>query len=397
MHNTVSEKKRNTSDAVINLLNNIYEAMNDKKYLGAVFLDLSKAFDTVPHDILLKKLEHYGVRGIALQLIESYLTNRKQFVSVNGNKSQTKDITIGVPQGSVLGPLLFLIYINDLPFSTRNMKVILFADDTTLFATNEDLNILRTTMEDDMQLVSEWLIANCLTLNITKTYYIIFTTKDIPDNLQINVGQHILERQNSGKFLGVVLDDKLTFKEHLNTVIAKVSKLVGLLSNLKKIFPLDVIHRLYYSLIYPHLNYCLLAWGSAKQTHIHPLIVLQKRIARVITDSSYYEHSKPLFKELGMLQVDDLYTTQCQAYMYETMKLNKHPEIKEKINTIQTNHSYETRNSELRNNYCRIDTCKQSIIYNTIKSWNILPGNIKNKNSLKLFKDACKQKVISSY
>ena len=167
------QKEKSTNDAVSELLNYVYSAINKKEHLGAVFLDLSKAFDTVCHDILLLKLEHYGIRGTPLKLIESYLSNRHQFVTVSGYKSKTKEINIGVPQGSVLGPLLFLIYINDLRLSTRNMKSILFADDTTLFTSHSDIITLTKIMSDDLALVRKWLIANKLTLNINKTYYII--------------------------------------------------------------------------------------------------------------------------------------------------------------------------------------------------------------------------------
>ena len=264
------------------MLNNIYNATNRKEHFGAIFLDLSKAFDTVPHNVLLLKLEHYGIRGTPLKLLKSYLSNRHQFVTVSGHKSQTKEVSIGVPQGSVLGPLLFLIYINDLPQSTKNMKSILFADDTTLFTSHRDIHTLSKNMSDDLTMVKEWLIANCLTLNINKTYYMLFTTRSVPDDIRVMNGELTLERRLSGKFLGVTLDDKLTFKEHINATKAKVSKLVGLLYRLKNMFPLEVLHTLYYSLIYPHLTYCILAGGSANPTFTYPLIMLQKRICRIL-------------------------------------------------------------------------------------------------------------------
>ena len=390
-------KKKSTSDAVNEFLSKVYKAMSDKKYLGAVFLDLSKAFDTVNHDILLKKLEHYGIRGLALNLLKSYLTNRKQYVTVDGNKSQTQEMTIGVPQGSVLGPLLFLIYINDLPLSIKKMNAILFADDTTLFTSHSDLNTLSKNMSDDLQMVSEWLIANQLTLNISKTHYIIFSTREVPNNLQITIGQHTLERQKSGKFLGVILDEKLTFKEHISAITVKVSKVVGLFYRLKNLFPLDVIYKLYYSLVYPHLNYCILAWGSAKQTFLNPLVILQKRICRIITGSPYYAHSGPLFQQLKLLRVDDLYLLQCQLYMYSTLVLNKYPDFKDNIMALQQHHNYHTRCVMLRNVFCRIEVCKQSLLHNTIHAWNLLTEDVKNINMINSFKNACKLQILRRY
>ena len=148
---------------------------------------------------------------VALRLLESYLSNRKQFVAADGVQSSTLNITIGVPQGSVLGPLLFLVYINDLPRSTTKLNSILFADDTTLYTSHEDALNLANTLSEELLKVSKWLIDNCLTLNISKTYYVIFGLRYVPNNASVSIGQHVLDKQRTGKFLGVILDDKLTF------------------------------------------------------------------------------------------------------------------------------------------------------------------------------------------
>ena len=323
-------KNMSTNDAVNNLLDNIYKAMDEKEYLGAVFIDLSKAFDTVPHNLLLKKLEHYGIRGNALNIIESYLNDRKQFVSLEGTKSTMKEIKIGVPQGSVLGPLLFLIYINDLPNAVNNVKSILFADDTTMFARNKDIYELCNTISDDMLLVKEWLIANRLTLNANKSYYIIFSLKKVPNNLRVTIGDHVLDRKTEGKFLGVILDEKLSFSDHIHLVTNKVSKLTGLMYKLKTFFPLEVLNNLYSALIFPYFNYCILAWGSVSRGALHPLLLYQKKIVRIISGSDYYAHTDPLFKQLRILKIDDLFTY-AQQFMFKSLVLDKYPVIKRSI------------------------------------------------------------------
>lgn len=146
----------------------------------------------------------------------------------------------------------------------------------------------------------------------------------------IYTGEHGLERL-SGKLLGMVLDGKLPFKEHINTVKGKVSKIVGLFFQLKKVFPLAILNKLYYSLIYPHLNYCILAWGS----FLYPLITLQKRIARILADSSYYAHSDTLFSQLKKMKIKELFMYHCQIFMYKTMNLDKYPNFRDEINAIQ--------------------------------------------------------------
>ena len=188
----------------------------------------------------------------------------------------------------------------------------------------------------------------------------------------------------------MILDAKLTFKEHINTVKEKVSKLVGLFFRLKKMFPLEILNKLYYSLIYPHLNYCILAWGSAKPTFLYPLITLQKRITRILTDSSYYAHSDPLFSQLKMMKIKDLFLYHCQIFMYKTIKLDKYPNLRETINAMQSGHSYNMRHSNLITPYCRSDVCKQSLLYQGIKAWNQLSNDVKTSSSLTAFKNKCK-------
>ena len=277
------------------------------------------------------------------------------------------------------------------------MKSILFADDTTLFTSHRDVNALTKNISDDLALVREWLIANRLTLNINKTYYIIFTTRYLPNDVRVTIGEHVIERRLSGKFLGMTLDDKLTFKEHINTVKSKVSKLVGLFFKLKNVFPLDVLNRLYYSLIYPHLIYCILAWGSAKPTFLYPLIMLQKRIARLLTDSAYYAHSDPLFNELKMLKIKDLFIYHCQIFMHKTINLEKYPNFRGSINAVQSAHSYNMRYSILKAPYCRSDVCKQSLLNQGIRAWNQLTNDVKTSTSLNCFKTKCKERLVSRY
>ena len=388
-------KGKSTGEAVNKFLENVYSTINDNSYLGAIFLDLSKAFDTVPHDILISKLNNYGVRGIAGSLIESYLANRKQFVSVNGVNSSMSSVTIGVPQGSVLGPLLFLIYINDLSVCTTKLKSILFADDTTLYTSNKNVNNLCADMSAELVLVKEWLLSNRLTLNVKKTFYMIFSLRKVPEDTRVTIGSQVLDRQHNGKFLGVILDDKLTFREHTDLVSKKVSKLCGLFFKLKQSFPIHILIKLYYSLIYPYLTYCLLAWGSASHSQLHPILLLQKRVVRILTNSEYLAHTKPLFKELQILDIHKLHDFHTLLHMHRCLVQEKYPELKARVQSLQISHGHNTRTSLLRLPLCKNYVSRKMLLFRCIKSWNVLPAPIKGQYSFSLFKSRCKAYLVN--
>ena len=196
--------------ALMVLMNELISYLEKGESVIGVFLDFSKAFDTVDHAILLCKLEHYGIRGNALSWFKSYHADREQFVTFNGVSSATKLISCGVPQGSILGPLLFLIYINDLHAVCKNTFLIFFADDTNLLTTGTDLDVMQNTLNDELNEISTWLKVNKLSLNVKKTHYMIFSRKKMCKKfitLKIN-GQGISEVMRT-KFLGVIIDKKV--------------------------------------------------------------------------------------------------------------------------------------------------------------------------------------------
>ena len=205
----------------------------------AVFIDLEKAFDTVNHQILLSKLYHYGIRGVANKWFSSYLSNRQQKVSINGESSNWLPITCGVPQGSILGPLLFLIYINDMQLSVEHSTIYHFADDTNLLHSCKSLKVLRKRVNKDMQLLYEWLCANRLSLNAGKTEFIVFrpATHKLDERLTLKLHHVRLFESSKIKYLGLILDNKLSWKDHITELSKKLSRAVGLLYKIRHMCP----------------------------------------------------------------------------------------------------------------------------------------------------------------
>ena len=343
--------EHSTELAALELVDHLHNELDKKNVPIAIYMDLSKAFDTLDHNILLHKLKFYGVNGSELSWFESYLTHRYQYVEVNGVKSTYQTLATGVPQGSVLGPLLFLIYMNDIPNASSILKFILFADDTSLLDTiNLSISPENTfdpnRLNHELTKIYDWLAVNKLSLNISKTKFMVFhhPNKLIPQNYEIKINDTIVERVHDFCFLGLTLNENLNWKTHVNNISNKVSKYTGILNSLKRILPSYILRTLYCSLIQSQLNYCILAWGF----NYNRIEKNQKKAIRIITCSRYNEHTEPLFKALNLLKIKDLFELNLLKFYY---KLKNHhlpfyfsSFVVETMNDI---HHYDTRSSDL--------------------------------------------------
>ena len=278
-------KKHSTQHTLISMTETIKKSIDNGKFECAIFIDLKKAFDTVNHTILLKKLEHYGIRGIPLKWFESYLLNRKQYVSINGYSSEELILRHGVPQGSVLGPLLFLIFINDLPNVSKHLIFYLFADDTSIHFISTDLLQIQKVVNRELRKVRKWLEANRLELNIDKINFVIFRSQQhkVTDNIVLRFGRKSIKQESYVKFLGILLDSNLSWKFHLTELSKKPARTAGLFYKIRHCTAKDTLMLLYHGLFASLLAYGISVWGSTFTTSTDPICILQKKVLKIIT------------------------------------------------------------------------------------------------------------------
>ena len=380
---------RSTELAILDLHSKIINAFENKKVACSIFLDFAKAFDTVNHKILLKKLSHYGIRGVALKWFESYLKCRPQSVKVGNEISDILQVLCGVPQGSVLGPILFLIYINDIYRSSELLNFQLFADDTSLFLSHTNTTQLETTINEELTRVSMWLKSNKLTLNVTKSNYILFRPPQKKlGTISLKIENREIEEKAQCKYLGVILDRHMSWKPHIHYINSKLSKSIGIISKLRHNVPKHLIKSIYSAFFQPHIDYNILNWGCATETHLLPIKTSLKKVVRVMTFSDFNAHSSPLFKNLKILDLDNQILFNLGKLFWKTT----HNQLPNPINDILKKVTRSGR--EIINTFCRT-TYKERFILNTgQQNWKLVPKEIKEQPKISLFSTHYKKHLL---
>ena len=384
---------RSTSMAVMNLTEQISNAIDNKEFTAGVFIDLKKAFDTIHHEILLKKLEYYGIRGAAHSWLKSYLLDRDQFVEINNVKSDKQRIKFGVPQGSVLGPKLFILYINDICNVSKLLNCILFADDTNLFCHGKNLEELLKTMERELNILKTWFDLNKLSLNLSKTKLIIFGNQKIENEVTLMINNIKIERVYEYKFLGVLIDHKLSWKSHIDHVKRKMSKTIAILFRSKEILNQKSLYLLYCSLIIPYMTYCVELWGNTYKTNVNPIFILQKRVIRIIKRAEFREPTNALFIELHALKFWDLVNLQTLLILYKAQNKLLPNCLQKLFETKET--KYELRNAGMFDTTLARTNIKQHCVsVKGVSLWKCCDKELRACSSIHVFK---KMSIDTSY
>ena len=365
------------------LINKICNALNGKKKVMLVFLDMSKAFDCVDHDILLEKLKVYGVCGESLSWFKSYLVGRYQKVVVNGVLSDNMcAVDCGVPQGSILGPLLYLIYINDISESLQYSESILYADDTTLVICGETYEDIYRCINKDLITLSEWLSLNKLTLNIGKTKYMAYSlsnrTVQALDYLKVMLNGIEIERVPTFKFLGIHIDEHLTWKTHMNKLLAKIQRNLGLVRKISCFLNKATLMQMYHALIMSHIRYGIIVWHHGQVALRKKIQACSNKFLRMIYFLKKRESVKVLMKENKIMSVNQIFHSEIAKIM-KRIDLTSIPVPFIDIfhNQIRTSTMVTRCSSNLFQLFTPFQKCKQSISYTGPSIWNSLPVELK--------------------
>ena len=389
-------KRHSTSVALMVLTDKITKALNDGEYVLGVFL--VKAFDLVNHEILLRKLYCYGIRGVAHDWLKSYLSNRYQYVVYNEVESSRKKITCGVPQGSILGLLLFLIYINDMASVSDALYPILFADDSNVFLSGRNCNNLISTMNFELVKITEWLESNRLSLNVSKTHYMLFKSKGmhVPITTEDVLIKGVkIDYVRKTKFLGVMVDDMLSWGDHIQYIRGKICKGLSIICKTRKFVNKQTLITLYYCFIYPYLTYSIEVWGLTFKTYLTKLMTLQKKIVRIVGLADRNAHTDPLFQEYKIMQLMKIHAYKVALAMYQ-VKLHHAPLVF--VELFQENEQVHPHNTRQSDHFhvpaVNTDYMKRCIRYKGVIIWNYVSKHVTYDCSFISFKKALKHWIL---
>lgn len=383
-------KGRSTETALCEFTQNIVDSLDGKFKMGCIFVDFSRAFDCVNHELLLLKLCRWGIRGLPLELFKSYLNNRQQYVVINSTKSEKLSVEMGVPQGSILGPVLFLVYINDLlellHTTFADISVIAYADDTNVLVKGKDYDRLTDLTEEVYLCIMNWTKKNMLALNVQKTVVMKFHIKNSNDEFSIfnNNDDLYLRSTNAVRFLGIMVDHRLHWDPQVDDLCGRLKKSCYALKFMSNFSNINMLLSLYYSTFNSHLRYGILCWGNC--TTANRVFILQKFAIRIIANLKYRQSCRQAFHDLGILTLVSLYIYEACIFVYKN---------KRSFSENRVEHVYSTRfKTSLLPVQHRTTFYQKNFIYMGCKFFNSLDINLQNAPSLSVFKTRMRRFLV---
>jgi hypothetical protein len=390
-----------TCTALLDVTEYVYKNMNDGLLTGVAFLDLKKAFDTVDTNRLLTKLVDIGVEDVALNWFENYLTTRQQSVSLNGVVSESMPIDYGVPQGSILGPLLFTLYINELPNVLNKTKVVLYADDTAIFYASNDLKEIERVLNDELDLAHKWLHENKLTLNVKKTKTMVIGTAQRLlgiDRLNVQINGQRVEHVQFFKYLGAFFDSSLTWEHHIDKIKAKISQRLGVLKRTRPFISPETSKLLYNAMVLPLFDYIDVIWSCCNVTQLNRIQRLQNRAARIILKCHPRTHIADMLQKLNWMTCKERVDFHKATMLFKIVNSQAPDYLSSLVKKTDTVHRYNTRHKDV-NMFLpsvQLESGKRSFRFTGADMWNRIPDIIRKSDTLTAFKSGYIRHMVNA-
>lgn len=388
------QEKSSTQIATTEMMEYITDNLDRQNYVLATYIDLQKAFDTVDREILLHKLQLMGIRGVAYSLISTYLKNRTQSTVVNGIRSTVEETKSGVPQGSVMGPILYLLYVHSLSLLDMEVKYITFADDVVLLYAHKEPKTLETIVNNDLKIYYGWLLQNHLKINASKTLYMVFSLKGKQDiNIDIKIGNKAINRTDKYDYLGIIIDNQLNFSEHTNRIRKKLASLSGVLHRCAACLTRKKQKMIYGAMIETHIRYMMPIWTAARKTDIQRVQVAQNRALKRLYGFHWSYSTSTLYKELKLLKIENLNKLEEIKLIHKIA--NRQIKTNITLQMVSDVHNYPTRRRrDLAIPWSRTNLKKNSVTIRSMEAYNQIPQNIKSLPTMRSFTRRAKEYLM---